>query len=245
MNAASVNQIMRHMLFINYAVPQARLRPLVPTELELDTIGSIAFVSVVCFINAKLKIALLPMLLPSYNQMNCRTYVNASEGPAVYFLSMAISSRVIRAGAIALGLPMRRADIKIEAVQTSDRAQLMRYAAKSNRVQQLEAEVVVNNFCESAWPMTDVVPPEFITERSVGYVATTSGSILKIVVEHEPLSAQRVLVERIKAPLLTSLGVFNSDESAHLASVFYVQAASFTTKLTLPWRSRLKEIGRR
>jgi uncharacterized protein YqjF (DUF2071 family) len=228
-----MRQLMQNMLFINYAVQPTRLRSLVPAGLELDTVGGVALVSVVCFTNSRLKVGLLPISLPSYNQINCRTYVNAGEGPAVYFLSMAVGSRLIRAGAIMLGLPLRRAYIEITTVSTGGHVQLLRYVSKSPKTHWLQAEIVVSTR-EDTWPQAYKIAPEFITERQLGYVSAGGGSILKIIAKHDLLNVRPVLVERIEAPLLASLGVIASDEPAHLDSVFYVQEASFITRLSAP-----------
>ncbi len=214
------------MLFINYAVPPRRLRPLVPEQFELDlqTINNIsfAFISAVAFKNEDIKAGVLP--LPEYDQINYRAYILHGEERAVYFFDMNVDSRVIATGTTFLGLPVGYEEIEICADE--EKAGETRVSVTSSGPQGLAAEVVSSE-CSPSQPA--VPSTEFFTERPVGYVKAPAGGLLKVVVEHEKIAARSAHAERARALFFESFNLLSEEESRNPHSTLYVKETLFDT----------------
>ena len=244
MSSIQVQMSLKNLLFINYSVPPDRLRALVPDELELDTSTDaegreVAFVSAVPFHVAELRSSLLPIMRPSFDQVNYRTYVNAGEGPAVYFFHMNVNSRMISAATIMLGMPVSHEEIEIitepAALTPDSEIRVESYRVKSEGDYELEADVEVGGRHASIGPQDEAIPPEFITERPIGYVKSAADGIMKITVEHPRLDAITARVNSVRATALESLGILNMDESSRPHSVLYVKEAVFRTYPPMLW----------
>jgi uncharacterized protein YqjF (DUF2071 family) len=80
----------RRPVFLHYPVEAEALRPLVPTDLEIDTIDQQAWVSLVAFSMEQIRPRELPAFPPVSNflELNVRTYVKYKGKQGVYFLSI-------------------------------------------------------------------------------------------------------------------------------------------------------------
>ncbi len=231
-------------MFINYSVKPDRLRTLVPDELELDTSTDaegreVAFVSAVPFQVAELRSSLLPIVRPSFDQVNYRTYVNAGEGPAVYFFHMNVNSRMISAATIMQGLPVSHEEIEVttepDSPSPDTKVRAVRWVMGSEGRAGLEADIEVRGRQTSIGPQDEAIPLDFITERPIGYVKSAADGIMKITVEHPPLDAVTAHVNSVRAPEFEALGILNMDESSHPHSVLYVREAVFRTYPPMLW----------
>jgi uncharacterized protein YqjF (DUF2071 family) len=247
MSSIQVQLALKNLLFINYSVAPDRLRALVPDELELDTSTDaagreVAFVSAVTFHVAELRSSLLPIMRPSFDQVNYRTYVNAGEGPAAYFFHMNVNSRMISAAAIMMGLPASHEEIEIvtePASPTPDsEIRVVRCTTKSEGRAGLEADIEVGGRQATIGPQDEAIPPDFITERPIGYVKSAADGIMKITVEHQRLDAITAHANSVRAPEFVSLGILNLDESSRPHSVLYVKEAVFRTYPPMLWLPR-------
>ena len=247
MSAIQVQLALKNLLFINYSVPPDRLRGLVPDELELDMSTDsagrkVAFVSAVPFHIAELRSSLLPIMRPSFDQVNYRTYVNAGEGPAVYFFNMNVNSRMISAAAIMMGMPASYEEIEIIAEPASttpeSKVRAVRCAIKSEGQAGLEADIEIGGRQPSIGPQDEAIPPDFITERPIGYVKSAADGIMKITVQHPPLDAVTAHVNSVRTPEFVSLGLLNQDQSSRPHSVLYVKEAVFRTYPPMLWLSK-------
>ncbi|MEW6209983.1 MAG: DUF2071 domain-containing protein [Acidobacteriota bacterium] len=217
---------MRDMLFINYAVPPSRLRPLVPEQFELDLQidNQSAFISAVAFRNEDIKAGVLP--LPEYDQINYRAYILHGEERAVYFFDMNVNSRVIATGTNFLGLPVGYEEIEIVARADEEMAGELRLSVTSAGPHGLAAEVAVRERGSSQ--LADL-STEFFTERPAGYVKAPAGGLLKVMVEHERIAARLATVESARALFFESLGLIDEEESRNPHSILYVSEALFNT----------------
>ena len=241
MSSIQVQLSLRNLLFINYSVLPERLRALVPDELELDTSTDaagreVAFVSAVPFHVTELRSPLLPLMRPSFDQINYRTYVNAGEGPAVYFFNMSVNSRMVLAGTIMLGMPVSYEEIEITSEPQSEVAEselrVVRCAVASKS---LEAAIEIGARHASIGPEGAAIPPDFITDRPIGYVKSAADGLMKIKVEHPRLDAVTAHVKSARAQMLESLGILNMDESMRPHSALYVRESVFKTTPPSPW----------
>lgn len=92
----------RRLLFAHWPVPAARLRPLVPSALDIDEFEASAWISLVAFV---VQTARPPWV--AFQETNIRTYVHLNgRAPGVYFFSLDAASLLAVIGArVGLGLP--------------------------------------------------------------------------------------------------------------------------------------------
>lgn len=233
------------MLFLNYRIPSERLRPLVPEELELETIiedgSSFGFISAVAFTNLDIKAGVLPLLRAHSDQINYRTYVTAGEGPAVYFFDMKIDSRVLATGTSFLGLPVSHEDITIKTrpVSETEGAEKSALSPGYPRFYRVESEgpegLTVEAIVGEASTRRSELPSEFITERPIGYVKAPGGGMLKIAVEHEKIETVPARVTQVESRLFKSLGLLNEEEMSTPYAAFYTPEITFITTPPALW----------
>jgi uncharacterized protein YqjF (DUF2071 family) len=87
-------QAWHDLLFAHWPVATHALRPLVPTELALDSLGGQCWVGVIPFRMSHIHARGLPPLpgLSSFPELNVRTYVTFGGKPGVYFFSLDAAS---------------------------------------------------------------------------------------------------------------------------------------------------------
>ena len=87
--------------FLHWRVDVDLLRPLVPQDLELQTFEGAAYLGIVPFVLADLRLrGLLPVpRLSTFPELNVRTYVAHGDRPGVWFLSLDAGSRLMVEGA--------------------------------------------------------------------------------------------------------------------------------------------------
>ena len=171
----------RNLCLVNYAVDPARLLPLLPPGLELDTVGGRAFVSLVAFDFANTRVLGIPW--PGYRsfpEINLRFYVREGERRGVSFIREFVPKRLVAGIARALynepyaAVPMRSrvrerdSQLEVEHVLTArGRAQRIFISARA----------------------VEEVPPEdseahFFKEHSWGYGRSRAGRLTRYEVRH-------------------------------------------------------------
>lgn len=245
MMSASLRLTFEDMLFASYAVPPARLRPLVPSTLVLDTIEDsggkpFALVSAVAF---RSRLAEAPFGLPiplDAPQQNLRTYVKPA-GQSVYFIRAELGARplgmlgeiAIRGGAAA---PIAITADYDDATETY-RAYALRCASPAGEVAlDVEGSGSLSSVGESppigfsSWEAAAA----FVVDRPVGYFSTTLGGYLRLDVDHLPLRPEvgRLVDGRLRS--LEHLGVLTREEARSPHSVFLKRRAEFTAQPPRP-----------
>lgn len=88
---AVMKQTWSHLLFLHWAVDPETLRPLIPPELEVDTIAGRAYVGLIPFTMTGVRLAWTPAIpgLSASHEVNVRTYVHrGGRDPGVWFFSL-------------------------------------------------------------------------------------------------------------------------------------------------------------
>lgn len=77
-------------VFLHWRVPLDELKKLVPSQLEIDTFGGQAWISLVAFTMEKIRPRYIPPFPPisNFHEINIRTYVKYNNKAGVYFLSI-------------------------------------------------------------------------------------------------------------------------------------------------------------
>lgn len=109
------------LLFLHWAVPLSQLRPLVPSELEIDTFNGNAYVGIIPFSVKGARAPFTPPLpgISSFDEVNVRTYVHhRGADPGVFFFTLEASSRfAVRFARSFFHLPYRDANIRLVQLQ--------------------------------------------------------------------------------------------------------------------------------
>ncbi|HMO56500.1 MAG TPA: DUF2071 domain-containing protein [Roseiflexaceae bacterium] len=84
------------LLFMHWRVAPAQLQPLLPPGLLLDTYDGSAWIAIVPFRMAGVRLRGLPPLpgLAAFPELNVRTYVRIGDRPGVWFFSLDAANRV-------------------------------------------------------------------------------------------------------------------------------------------------------
>ena len=233
--------VLRNLLFINYAVAPERVRQLVPAQFELDTRqdaqGSVrAFVSAVPFEVAEIRSSTFSMPGLRFNQINYRVYLVSPERAAVYFLSLKVGSRMVAASAGFLNLPVSYEAIGLSVSAEAEAGDASGAVSYGVEAEGLTAHVAVEAGAANSEAGNDPeLTSEFISERPLGFIRSTSGDTYKIAVEHPRLEAVRAQVVRVRSPLLESLGILERDGSETPHSVLHVKEAVFDAGTPTKW----------
>jgi uncharacterized protein YqjF (DUF2071 family) len=83
-------------LFLHLPVAPEQVQSLIPRNCRLDIIEGKAWLSLVLFAVTDARLHLLPSmpLLPAFNEINVRTYVQFNNIPGIYFLRIKAASRI-------------------------------------------------------------------------------------------------------------------------------------------------------
>ncbi len=110
-----MKQTWHDLLFAHWPIPFHELRPLVPSQLSLDTFEGQCWIGVVPFWMSGVRARALPPLpgLSRFPELNLRTYVTYGGKPGVYFFSLDITSHfAVWAARTFYYLPYFRATMK-------------------------------------------------------------------------------------------------------------------------------------
>ena len=109
-----------NLAFLHWPVPEAVLRPLIPSELSIDTFDGTAWLGIVPFRMEGTQHRLLPPIPTATNfpELNVRTYVRHRDRTGVWFFSLDAASRLAVWGARTMfNLPYFTADMQIRTVE--------------------------------------------------------------------------------------------------------------------------------
>ena len=219
-----IQMVMRDMLFVTWAIEPDVVRKMVDARFELDTKRGpedreMAFISAVCFHVTNLRSGVLPVPNLTFEQVNYRAYVRSGGVPAVFFFDIKVNSRMITALTSFLNVPVHYEDIEITTSQGT--AGVLGYRIQSAGLS-VEAEIDQR---DEASP-ENKVPPEFITQRFVGY-AGAGNAMYRINVEQPGLLSVTARVQNATAPGLERLGLLTADQASQPYSTLFVREGLF------------------
>jgi uncharacterized protein YqjF (DUF2071 family) len=207
------------LLFSHWQVPEAVLRPLVPTRLALDDFEGRFYVGAVAFTMQNVRPFLWAPPIPTareFGEVNLRTYVHIDGGePGVFFFSLdASSSLAVLAARTLWGLPYFRAD-----VTTDEAGAEITYRVRRRHASlKFEARAIVDALLEPPSPES----LEFFLCERYQFYAEHRGQMRRARVHHAPyvlhavregeasvelLRAAKLPVDGARTPDLFSPGV--------------------------------------
>lgn len=177
------------LLFAHWALPPALLRPLVPSELQLDTFEGEAWVGIIPFRMSGVRFRGIPPIptASTFPELNVRTYVRSPQQPdkpGVYFFSLDAASSLAVLGARAgAGLPYFWAEMRATEV-----AEKIDYASARKSKRQ-PAELAARYWPTGPVSSHKTALEKFVTERYCLYLVR-SGKVNRIQIHHAPWPLQ-------------------------------------------------------
>jgi len=197
------------LLFMHWAIDAEALRPLIPSQLSIDTFEGKAWIGVVPFTMWGIRASLMPAIpgTSAFHELNVRTYVHFNGIPGVWFFSLDAANSLAVWGARAFyHLPYFNARMslaqKVKAIDYSSTR-----IDNSGRSADFEA----------TWKIGEPLPRSepgslefFLTERYCLY-AYHRDRIYRSRIFHEPWPLQSATVDSFRSTMIQSLGVSQPD----------------------------------
>lgn len=208
-------QSWQDLLFAHWKVPVERIRPLVPTPLEVDQRDGTAWVGLTPFLLTGLRVRGLPAIpgASEFPELNLRTYVTFEGKPGIHFFSLDAASKLAVTGARLLNrLPYHSARMSIE--KEDD---WFRYRS--------EREDGSGEFVGRYRPVGEPATPPpgsleaFLVERYALYVVLRSGQVLRGDIHHRPwiIRTAEAEIARNSIPVAEGVGVLEGDPLLHFS----------------------------
>lgn len=194
------------LLFMHWPIPADRLRPLIPSSLELDTFDGSAWLGVVPFRMSGVRPRFLPgvPLLSNFPELNLRTYVTAGGKPGVWFFSLDAHNPVaVRLARATFGLPYFDAKMSCQTVDAEVRYRSIRTHRKAPSA----------NFAARYRPAGEPFDSQpgslesFLTERYCLYAADGKGRVRRGDIHHQMWPLQNAEVEIETLEMTGQIGV--------------------------------------
>ena len=185
------SQQWRDLVFLHWAVPANGVQRLLPRGLVLDEFQGRAWISVVAFRLAGVRLGPLPPLgrVSNFLEVNLRTYVRLQGEPAVYFIRMLADSRLaIAAAGWLTPLPYRFAPLA--ACKIEERWHWNVLAGFSDSPL-LRASVQTIG-CAASLDRGSL--DEWLLERYRAAVVDDRGNQYRMAVQHDPWQVRQVVV---------------------------------------------------
>ena len=198
-----MTQTWLELLFAHWPVPAAKIRPHLPSPLQLDLHEGVAYVGVVPFRMSNVRLRHTPSVLGLswFLELNVRTYVTADGVPGVYFFSLDASNPIaVRIARSWYQLPYFDAEMSLKygplisnslTSRRSDQSEWVHYS--SRRVNCLGASVAFQATYKPIAAVEQAKPDSleaFLTERYCLYVADRSGVLCRGDIHHQPWPLQ-------------------------------------------------------
>ena len=195
-----------HLLFAHWEVPAARIRELVPRELEIDTFRRRAWIGVVPFQMSGVRLRGTPALpgLSSFPELNVRTYVKAAGKPGVWFFSLDAANWIaVELARAWFHLPYFSARMKSAADGNAISYSSQRADGRGHG-ESLEVRYRADGDCFAARPGT---LEYFLTERYCLYAQRKDGALLRGEIHHAPWRLRMARAEFRENTMTKALGV--------------------------------------
>jgi uncharacterized protein YqjF (DUF2071 family) len=205
----------RHLLFVHWPCHLRSLRPLVPSQLEIEQFGGSAWVGLIPFTMRDVLPAIIPALpgvsdipaISAFHECNVRTYVTYHGQPGVWFFSLDAASRAAVWGARRFfHLPYYFARIGME--------------RRSNDVHYMvERRDLPAASMRCAWAAGDPMPPSspgelayFLTERYMLYSVDLTGQLFRCRIRHDRWRLRQAQLIQLHDSLVRAAGI-NIDQT--------------------------------
>ncbi len=209
-----MHQTWGKLLFMHWPIETSLLRPLIPKQLEIDTLDGSAWIGVIPFTMWGIRAAFLPPIprTSAFHELNVRTYVHLNGVPGVWFFSLDAASRLAVWGARKFyHLPYFNA-----AMSLNQSGNQIDYVSQRRDKYGPPAEL------QTTWSIGDPLPTSlpgslefFLTERYCLY-SENKGEIYRARIHHPPWPLHGAAVSTFNSTMIESLGVPTPPGNPHL-----------------------------
>lgn len=209
-----MQQVWHDLLFAHWAVAAKDLRPLIPAQLEIDTLDGSAWIGVVPFrmSGVRMRGPLGWRAFAPFPELNVRTYVVEDGKPGVWFFSLDAASALAVWGARRFfHLPYFLAQMKCE-----ERGGWIEYS--STREKTARPAKLLGRYRA----IGDVLPAKpgsiehFLAERYCLYTADRRGRIILCEIHHPPWPLQTAEAELEENSMAAAAGIAVAERSPEL-----------------------------
>ena len=193
------------LLFIHWAINAELLRPLIPTQLSIDTLDGKAWIGVVPFTMWGIRASCLPPIpgTSAFHELNVRTYVHSKGVPGVWFFSLdAANSLAVWGARTFYHLPYFNAEMSLE--QQGSRIE---YSSKRQDARGAAAEL------RAVWTIGEPLPRAqpgsiefFLTERYCLY-SHHRDQLYRSRIFHQPWPLQSATLDSYQSTMIESSGI--------------------------------------
>ena len=214
-------QTWKNLLFVNWRVPAAELRPLLPAEVEIDEFDGSAWVGLVLFHMSGVRPWWFPAVpgVSEFHETNVRTHVTCRGEPGVWFFSLdAANSLAVRVARWRWRLRYFFAEMSL-----ARRDSLIEYRSRRLWPQPLpghtDVAAEIGDWWPDGGPQGEARPDTlefFLAERYLLFTELAPGRIARGQVHHQPYSLQTATLQRCEQSLLLAAGINVVPPPAHV-----------------------------
>jgi uncharacterized protein YqjF (DUF2071 family) len=230
---------MRHIGYVNYAVPPERIQRYLPPGFEVRRLADEqgrewGFVSIVLFENHRVRVPPmggLPRPRMTFLQSNYRAYVSYQGQPCVWFFSIQVGTLMAGFDRMFFGVPTDWARLNLVSDWDAATGTYRSYRFTSDSlgrrltlaIDGSDGSLEPGSCFTRAAQMVD-----FFCQPLVGYYREPdSGWISRMIVEHEPLQPRPGRLVEARSDILASFGLVYPDELTRAHSVLLHPRARF------------------
>ncbi len=225
----SVKMKIKDILYLSYLVPASRIRPLVPDILPLATVGDDeVFISIVTFHCMDVRLADLPSLRFSYDQINLRTYVRDpyTRGHSVYFFRSGITSSVATFFTRLLKLPWEHMKVTIK-LNHNQLGHCTSYIALGHWHGKIQIEIEENSQINNIHPFKNQEEAiSYLTEPFIGFYKAL-GRTYRFEVKHPKILSYSGKVRQIQFLFPSILGIVEEREIHQPSNILLAHDSQF------------------
>jgi uncharacterized protein len=212
-----MRQSWRELLFLHWPIRADRLRPLVPSQLDLDLFEGTAYVGLVPFTMTGVRPVGLPPIrgISNFHETNVRTYVHRDgRDPGVWFFSLDAANRLaVYLARTFFHLPYYHARMFLaaEPMVRPDDPRTLLYAGVRRRPDPLPASYLIR--ATATGPVRPAQPgtlEHFLAERYILY-SVASDRLFQGQVHHLPYPLQSATLQSLDETLLAAAGIARPD----------------------------------
>lgn len=197
-----MQQNWRNLLFLHWPIPPEKLRPHIPSSLQIDTFNGSAWLGVILFVLEGIYPRGISFfsLTPKFPEINVRTYVKYDGKPGIYFLSIDVANWA------SLKIAKRWYRLPYHSAQISIRKEGKTFHCHSIRKGNANTPIL---FEGKYVPVSEVFFPKegtlehWLTERYCLYSSNNGVNIYCGEIHHQPWPLQKAKIEIVRNTLFT------------------------------------------
>ncbi len=193
----------RDLLFVHWPIPVSALRPLIPSQLSIDTWEGVAYIGIVPFAMHDVLPTFLPKAMAfNFLETNLRTYVHLQgREPGVWFFSLEAESWLaVQTARLTFGLPYHHATMQMQ-----KQASEVTYSThrKASNEAHLRTRYTIDTKLGPSIPGSF---EHFLLERYLLF-SVKGGNLYRGQVHHTPYPAYRAVVHELEESLVKAAGM--------------------------------------